>query len=85
MSRVSSSPTSKAGGSMATQPVAPATQQPMMASDGMMVPHEKIAMRAYEIWCQRGCPVGSDRDDWYEAEKELKAELSRGAKKSRKA
>jgi hypothetical protein len=33
-----------------------------------------IAQRAYEKWCQRGCPLGSDQVDWYEAEQELRGE-----------
>lgn len=41
------------------------------------VPHEKIAMRAYEKWCQRGRPHGSDMKDWVDAEKELQAEMAR--------
>jgi hypothetical protein len=41
------------------------------------VPHEKIAMRAYEKWCKRGCPQGSHMQDWFEAETELRAEMSR--------
>ncbi len=43
------------------------------------IPHEKIAMRAYEKWCKRGCPHGSDAKDWHEAETELRAEMSRMA------
>ena len=43
----------------------------------MKVPHEKIAMRAYEKWCKRGRPHGTDRQDWLEAETELKAEMGR--------
>lgn len=42
------------------------------------VPHEKIAMRAYDKWCQRGRPDGcSEMQDWLEAEAELKAEYGR--------
>jgi hypothetical protein len=41
------------------------------------VPHEKIAMRAYEKWLKSGCPHGCDRQHWLEAEQELRAELSR--------
>jgi hypothetical protein len=41
------------------------------------VPHEKIAMRAYEKWVKRGRPQGTDVQDWMEAEAELKAELAR--------
>lgn len=43
-----------------------------------LVPHEKIAMRAYEKWCKRGCPQGTDKQDWLEAEMELKSEMTRG-------
>lgn len=41
------------------------------------VPHEKIAMRAYEKWCKRGKPHGTDKQDWMEAEAELRAEMIR--------
>jgi hypothetical protein len=41
------------------------------------VPHDKIAMRAYEKWCQRGRPHGTHVQDWLEAEAELKTEYSR--------
>jgi len=39
------------------------------------VPQEKISMRAYEKWCQRGRPHGTHLQDWLEAEKELQAEM----------
>lgn len=42
------------------------------------VPHEKIAMRAYDKWCKRGQRHGNDRQDWLEAEAELRAEMFRG-------
>jgi Protein of unknown function (DUF2934) len=41
------------------------------------VPHEKIAMRAYEKWCQHGRPHGTHMQDWLEAERELQAEHMR--------
>jgi hypothetical protein len=41
------------------------------------IPHEKIAMRAYEKWCKRGQPHGTDKQDWMEAEAELRAEQAR--------
>ncbi len=40
------------------------------------IPHERIAMRAYEKWCQRGCPQGTHQQDWYEAESELRGEMT---------
>lgn len=47
------------------------------ATATMTINLDKIAMRAYEKWCKRGCPHGSDQRDWYEAEAELKAEIIR--------
>jgi hypothetical protein len=41
------------------------------------IPHDKIAMRAYERWVKRGRPHGTDVQDWLEAEAELKAEYSK--------
>ena len=70
MSRVSSSTPSKPAG--------------MSGNSGLMVPHEKIAMRAYEKWCNRGCPQGTSQQDWYEAEAELKAEMAKAGGKPMK-
>ena len=36
------------------------------------VEHEAVEAMAYQIWLQRGCPIGSDQEDWYKAETELK-------------
>jgi hypothetical protein len=33
---------------------------------------EKIKARAYELWCERGCPHGSSDQDWHRAERELR-------------
>lgn len=41
------------------------------------LPHEKIAMRAYDKWCKRGRPQGTDKQDWQEAETELRMEMNR--------
>jgi hypothetical protein len=43
----------------------------------LKIPHDKIAMRAYEKWVKRGRPHGTDVLDWIEAENELKAEMMR--------
>ena len=56
---------------LATPPSAP-TNAPVK------LPHEKIAMRAYEKWCQRGCMHGTHQQDWLDAEAELKAEMMGG-------
>ena len=37
--------------------------------------HE-VAIRAYEIYCGRGCEHGLDLDDWLEAERQLREELA---------
>ena len=37
---------------------------------------EAVALRAYEKFTARGGQHGSDLEDWYEAEKELKAKRS---------
>jgi hypothetical protein len=50
---------------------------PTTGSTPVKIPHDKIAMRAYEKWCKRGCPHGSDMQDWMEAEAELRAEHTR--------
>jgi hypothetical protein len=28
----------------------------------------EIATVAYQLWLERGCPIGSDQEDWYRAE-----------------
>lgn len=35
--------------------------------------HSSIAALAYQLWMARGCPIGSDQDDWYLAESMLKS------------
>jgi hypothetical protein len=63
MSRVTTPPTA--------QPVTPPS--PTTAK----VPHERIAMRAYEKWVKRGRPQGTALQDWVEAEAELLKEAGR--------
>jgi len=33
---------------------------------------EMVGAMAYQFWLQRGCPIGSDQEDWYRAEAELR-------------
>jgi len=33
---------------------------------------QAIKQRAYELWCERGCPHGTADQDWHRAEKELR-------------
>jgi len=37
-----------------------------------IVNEDEIATRAYELWHQRGCPIGSPELDWLQAEEELR-------------
>jgi hypothetical protein len=54
--------------------VTPPAAQPATAPK---ITHDRIAMRAYQKWLQRGCQHGTDQQDWLEAEAELKAEMTR--------
>lgn len=53
----------------------PPMAQPAGAS--VQVPPEKVALRAYQKWLQRGCTHGRDVQDWVEAEAELRAGMLR--------
>lgn len=48
----------------------PAQAQP---AGGPAVTTEKIAARAYEIWRANGCPHGRDKENWLQAERELRS------------
>jgi len=37
------------------------------------VDETSISTRAYELWQTRGCPIGSDQEDWFNAEAELRS------------
>jgi hypothetical protein len=58
----------------ATAPRTTAASPPAAAPsiDGTAL-QDKIARLAYDKWCQRGCPHGSDMEDWLAAEQELRA------------
>lgn len=85
MSIRSSVPSGKGSPSVAKSPTAqPATQGSQQGNHQPgQVPHEKIAMRAYDKWCQRGCPPGTNEQDWLEAENELKTEMAKTGKQGR--
>lgn len=42
--------------------------------DPASVDAEQVAVRAYEIYCIRGCLDGFDVEDWLEAERQPQAE-----------
>ena len=72
MSRTSGS-TSPSSSTTKPQP------SPMPQTSQSTVAHDKIAMRAYQKWVKRGCPQGTDKQDWLEAEAELKAEIAKNS------
>ncbi len=37
------------------------------------VSEDAITALAYQLWQERGCPIGSGQQDWFQAEHELKA------------
>jgi hypothetical protein len=41
----------------------------------VIVSDKVIAVRAHEIYVERGCADGCDREDWLRAERELKSPL----------
>ncbi len=57
---------------------------PAASSTTVKVPHDKIAMRAYEKWCKAGKPHGRHMQDWLEAERELAAEYTKAATTARR-
>jgi hypothetical protein len=46
----------------------------MRAANISPTPSE-IAAVSYQLWLDRGCPVGSDQEDWFRAEALLKAAI----------
>jgi hypothetical protein len=65
---------SQAGQSaLASDPAVHSAQQDLL-------PDAEIAPRAYAIWQLRGGPEGTHRDDWFEAERQLRNE--RGANRA---
>ena len=51
------------------------TSQPSDFMDRIVsetVGEDAITALAYQLWQERGCPVGSDQQDWFQAEQDLK-------------
>ena len=44
----------------------------MKAASTVSPTENEIAGVAYQLWLDNGCPVGSDREDWFRAEAMLK-------------
>lgn len=71
---------SRAKAATPSRTVTPSTPTPaaktMASQDGALC-HDKVAMRAYERWCKRGRPSGTEMQDWLEAEQELRSEMAK--------
>lgn len=55
-----------------------ATPEGSIASDE----HQKIEQFAYRLWLERGCPIGSDQEDWFRAENILNARSQEAVEES---
>ena len=40
-----------------------------------VIGHDQIAVRARQLWQEKGCPQGCDEQNWLDAERELREEL----------
>jgi len=70
--RVSVGPSSGSLQQAATAREAPGSHSP--AAEGPSPAHEQIAARAYQLWEAHGRRAGTDREDWFQAERLLRAE-----------
>ena len=51
------------------------SSETMSAAAPVSPPESEIAAVAYQLWLDKGCPVGSDQEDWLQAEAMLKNAL----------
>ncbi len=66
---------SKSKEEMFSAPLAPKNERRLHAADERKRREDErdIALRAYELWQERGCPEGSAEEDWIQAEREVKS------------
>jgi hypothetical protein len=57
--------------------VEPAHEPIQTAVEESLDPVE-IAVLAYRLWHERGCPSGTDQEDWFRAERELRSNRKEG-------
>jgi hypothetical protein len=58
---------------MAPKAAAPSTAVKAQPVVSCQPTHDQIAQRAKEIWQTKGCPSGQDKQNWLEAERQLRA------------
>ena len=64
-----------AGRALKIDPKKSGTSQPTDSTERNVsetVSEDAITALAYQLWQDRGCPIGSDQQDWFQAEQELK-------------
>ncbi len=57
-----------------------ATTAPPKPAAPAAPPAEKVALRAYQIWQESGCPEGKQEEHWFRAERELRGAHGRPQK-----
>jgi len=68
--------TTRSGGATTTT-LRPAGSKAPEATRTAKITREQVAQRAHEIWVKGGCKHGQDEQNWLEAERQLKAEMSK--------
>ncbi len=69
--------TTTSGASTQSTKSAPSAAMPQSTAAQASLPLEKVAKRAFEKWMKGGCKHGCDKQHWFEAEAELRAELTK--------
>jgi hypothetical protein len=68
--------TTRPGGATTTT-LRPAGTKAPEAAKMVKITREQIAQRAHEIWVKNGCKHGQDEQNWLEAERQVKAEMTK--------
>jgi len=66
---------SKGSHTGSTQPASLPADVSLDSSATVEMNPQHVAERAYRRWVERGCPLGSPDQDWFDAERELRALL----------
>ena len=75
--RVEPAPVAKPAPAAKPAPVAkptPAQAVPVPSAERPRPSHERIAVRAYELWVAQGRPEGTQLTHWFDAERQLLSE-----------
>jgi len=48
------------------------TESEQRSEHAQSVEEKQTAALAYLLWQKRGCPIGTDQEDWFQAEETLK-------------